>query len=110
MSNSQEGNYIEQAINHAAQLHMSGRLPEAKNEYARILESEPGQPVALHLLGVLSHQMGNSDQAIKLIEQALTVMPEYAEAHSNLGNVFREIGRLKAASECYRRALHLAPD
>ena len=36
--------------------------------------------------------------------------PDYAEAHNNLGNAFKEQGKLDEAVACYRRALELKPD
>jgi len=36
-------------------------------------------------------------------------MPNYAEAHNNLGNILKEQGKLKEAIACYRRALELNP-
>jgi predicted O-linked N-acetylglucosamine transferase (SPINDLY family) len=42
--------------------------------------------------------------------QALALRPDFAEAHNNLGNVFRAQGRLDEALACYRRTLELKPD
>ena len=67
MPNDKDPTQMEDRVNQAVQLHMSGNLSDAKNSYLKILNSEPKHPVALHLLGVLSHQMGDSDQAIQLI-------------------------------------------
>ena len=48
---------IEQALDLAVQHHNAGRLPEAEYVYQQILHADPNQPVALHLLGVIAHQM-----------------------------------------------------
>jgi len=37
-------------------------------------------------------------------------MPEYVEAHSNLGLVFQSQGKLDAAAECFRKAISLEPE
>ena len=86
---------IQQAIDLAVQHHNAGRLPEAESIYQQILQADPNQPVALHLLGVIAHQMGKNDVAFDLITKALAIKPDYAEAHNNLGNVLKEqeIGR-----------------
>ena len=86
---------VQQVIDLAAQHHKEGRLSQAETIYQQILQSDPNQPIALHLLGVIAHQMGRSDvAAVDLITKALSIKPDYAEAHNNLGNVFRELGKL----------------
>ena len=40
----------------------------------------------------------------------MELKPDYAEAHSNLGHVLRQMGRLEEAEACCRRALELQPD
>ena len=36
--------------------------------------------------------------------------PDYAEAHNNLGNAFKDQGRPEEAVACCRRAVELSPD
>ena len=64
---------IQQAIDLAVQHHNAGRLPEAESIYQQILQSDPDQPVALHLLGVIAHQVGKNDTAVDLIALALSI-------------------------------------
>ena len=52
---------IQQALDLAVQHHTAGRLPQAESIYNQILQSDPDQPVALHLLGVIAHQVGKND-------------------------------------------------
>ena len=94
----------------AVQHHAAGRLPEAERIYRRIVQVDPGQPVALHLLGVVAHQMGNSENSIELILKALAIKPDYADAHSNLAIVFKDKGRLNEAAASHRAALAITPD
>ena len=42
--------------------------------------------------------------------RALDLKPDFAEAHSNLGNALKDQGKLDAAVDCCRRALDLKPD
>jgi Tfp pilus assembly protein PilF len=41
---------IQQAIDLAVQHHQAGDLPKAESVYQQILQTDPNQPVALHLL------------------------------------------------------------
>jgi Flp pilus assembly protein TadD len=47
--------------------HEAGKLWVAEEIYRRILAAEPDHVEALHLLGVIAHQTGRDDDAIKLI-------------------------------------------
>ena len=101
---------IQKAIDRAVRHHSAGRLPEAERIYQQILQADPHQPVALHLLGVINHQRGENDVAVGLITKALAIAPDYAEAHNNLGNALRGLGKLDEAVASYHKALAIAPD
>ena len=85
---------IQQAVDLAVQHQTAGRLPQAESIYQQILQNDPNQLVALHLLGVIAHQVRKNDTAVDLITKALAIKPDYAEAHSNLGNALKEQGKL----------------
>jgi Flp pilus assembly protein TadD len=54
-SSDQQTLSIQQSLALAVQHHNEGRLPEAESILQQILQVDPNQPVALHLLGVISH-------------------------------------------------------
>ena len=93
----------------AAEFHRRGQLHEAADLYQKILRSVPDHFDALHLLGVIEAQKNNYGAAVDLISKALTVNPEAAAAHSNLGNVLLGLMRLEDALASYDRALALRP-
>ena len=101
---------IQQALDLAVQHHQAARLTEAEAIYRKVLEAEPGNAVANHLLGIVAHQTGHHEAAIELISKALVSNPGYAEAHNNLANVLKHTGRQDEAERGYRRALELQPD
>ena len=70
----------QQAMDLAVKHHTAGKLSQAENIYNQILEAEPNQSVALHLLGVIAHQGGENERAVELITKALKFKPDYAEA------------------------------
>ena len=78
---------IQQAIDLAHEYYNAGRLPDAENIYQQILQADPNQPDALHLLGVIAYLTGKSEFAVDLIPKSLAVKPSSAEAHCNLGVV-----------------------
>ena len=87
-SSEQQTLIIQQSLELAVRHHNEGRLPEAESIYQQILQVDSNQPVALHLLGVIATQVGKYDDAVDLITRAVTIKPDNAEAHNNLGNAF----------------------
>ena len=98
------------SIETAMRFHNEGRLSEAESIYRQILKAEPDQPQALHLLGLIAHQMGRSDIAVDLIGRSITIDPKYTEAYGNLGLVTMALGNLDEAVLIFQKALALDPD
>ena len=101
---------IQQAMDLAVQNHTAGRLPVAETMYREILKSDPNQPIALHLLGVISHQMGNPGVAVDLITKAIAINPDDADAYYNRGLALQDLGRMDEAVASYRDAIAIKPD
>jgi predicted O-linked N-acetylglucosamine transferase (SPINDLY family) len=89
--------------------HQAGDVAAAARLYQAVLARDAGQPDALHLLGLLAHQSGNSALAIQLIGAALSRVRDFAAAWNNLGNAFKAVGRPDDADIACRRALVLEP-
>ncbi len=90
--------------------HQAGRLREAEALYRQILQAEPYHADALHLLGLLAHQAVRHDTAVKLISQAIALRGDQPAFHSNLGEVYRAMGKLTEAGQSFRQALRLNAD
>jgi len=54
---------INAELKKAVGLHQAGKLKSAEALYLTILEHNPAQPDALHLLGVIAHQGHDNDEA-----------------------------------------------
>jgi tetratricopeptide (TPR) repeat protein len=94
----------------ALRQHQQGRLEQAARQYQNILAGNPDHPDALHLLGVLAHQLGNHTVAAERIGRAVSLRPSAAAYHGNLAEVYRALGRLDDAAASCRTALQLDPD
>jgi tetratricopeptide (TPR) repeat protein len=97
-------------LRRAVALHREGRLQEAEPLYRQVLTRQPDNFDALHLCGVLQHQLGQPAEALKLIGRALRVNARSAPAYSNQGSVLAALGQTREALESYERALTLKPD
>ena len=101
---------IQQSLELAVRHHNAGDLAKAEGIYQQVLQADPNQPIALHLLGVIAHQVGNHDTAVDLINKAIAINPDYAEAHNNLGNALQVLGRLDEAVASFNKAIAIKPD
>ncbi len=99
-----------QLLEEAIGLYRSGRLGEAESLCQQVLAGEPSNFDAMHLLGVLAQQSGNSDRAVQLLCRAVDIRPDDASARSNLGLAYRTLGRFDEAEAALRRSVELKPD
>jgi tetratricopeptide (TPR) repeat protein len=101
---------VQQALKLAVRHHNAGRLDKAAAGYRQVLEADPDNTTALHLMGVTAHQRGDDEKASALIAKAIALDPGYADAHSNLGYVLQALGRTEEALASFYRAVTLIPD
>ena len=99
------GRALEEAVRH----HQAGRLAQAEQIYRVILEAEPGNADALNLLGMIAHQTGNAEAALRLIDRAIAANDRAPDFHNNAGLVLLRLGRTDDAVVRFRRALALDP-
>jgi tetratricopeptide (TPR) repeat protein len=89
--------------------HQQGRLDEAARLYQSVLVQQPGDPDALHLLGVVALQKGDYRRAAEQIGEAIARNAGSAIYHANLAEALRSLGQLDRAADCCRTALRLQP-
>ena len=82
----------EQRLEQAIQLHQGDDLSKAEEIYCEVLEANPDNSTALHLLGTIAFQSGFNDKALVLIGKALKITPHYPEALNNMAMYFRKWG------------------
>lgn len=102
----QQGTLLRQAL----EQHQAGDLQRAIQGYRRVLAGTPGDPDALHMLGVALAQSGRPAEAVPLIRAALESYPDRGMVHFNLGNALSAIKRHHEALAVYQRAARLAAD
>jgi len=101
---------LQQLLQHASQLQQQNQLQEAQQKLHQILQHYPDNPAALHLLGVVTFQSGDTKQAIRLIEKALQNNDQVAVFHSNIGEMYRIQKQLDKAIVHGKLAIDLEPD
>ncbi|CAH1385681.1 tetratricopeptide repeat protein [Candidatus Nitrotoga sp. M5] len=101
---------ISQVIQVAREHHQAGRLSQAEAIYQQILQIVPNHPDALHLSGLIALRRGKSEIAVGLISRAISVNPSNPAYYINLGNAFKDQGRLQEAILNYQQAVSIKPD
>lgn len=100
---------LAEAFQVAFDSHCAGELEQAEALYRMILDVDPGQPDALHFLGVLLHQRDGHDSALEMIRQSIALAPGQADWHNNLGNILTARGELEQAAAVFSQAIALKP-
>jgi len=95
------------AIDLAIEKHRNGQMAEADLAYRQILEIDPKDFDARHLLGVVRYQQNRSEEARDLIRSALEINPDSLEALSNYGSVLNALGQFADAVAVLDRAIAL---
>ena len=59
--------------------------------------------------GNIFFSLGQFDKAISLYEKAISIKPNYFEAHCNLGQSNHKLGQLGTAVRSYKKAVDINP-
>ena len=92
--------------NLGAAYHFLGRLDDALASYERAVEIRPSS-TAYSNIGNIHHRRGDFARAVDAYKAALTLVPNAAATHRNLGDAYRRLGRLAEARASYRTAVRL---
>jgi tetratricopeptide (TPR) repeat protein len=92
-------------------LYEQKRLEDAKVEFRRAIELNPGLAgPSFNSLGIVLREQGNLEEAGANFRKAIALKTDYVDALSNLGLVLEEQGRLEEAEAELRKAVALKLD
>src|SRR5258708_13298248 len=100
------GGRSEQTLAAAMDQHRAGRLADAERLYRLVCDTDPKNARAFHLLGVVAHQLNRPDAAL-LVGRAVTLDPDFAEAHNDRGVILAANGLFAAALPCFEKPVAL---
>ncbi len=101
---------INARMGHGVAMLQSGRLQEAWEAFAGVLEADPNNSMAHHLIGLVFLNGGFIQEGIASLRQSIALNPRDPAAFSNLGNALRDAGATEEALACFNQAAALQPN
>ena len=95
--------------NELMSLYRAGDIQSALEEGLRLAIRFAEDPILQNFIGVMMSGCGRPEEAITSHKKAVALMPDYAEAHGNLGVAFAHLGDNSEAISSYNRAIQLNP-
>jgi len=99
-----------QLLQKAMALYQQGHLTDAKLIYESVLRKAPKNLDALNFLGVIALQFGDFQAAIKIINEAIDIMPNSAILFNNLGIAQKNLEYFDMAINSFNKAIQIKPD
>ena len=90
--------------------HKRGDVDSAAAVYRQVLAQDPNHSAALHYLGLIARQSGNSQEAVRLLQRSLEIDPTDPRAHNHLGQIYVALNERSKATACFERALQVDPN
>ena len=72
-------------------LYSKGKIEESIKQIKTLNEKYPNQPFLFNLIGACYKEIGQLEGAAKMFRIAISIEPNYAEAHFNLGVVLQDL-------------------
>jgi tetratricopeptide (TPR) repeat protein len=83
---------------------------EAAEQFKKLSEKDPRNPVYLNKLGIALHQQEALGPALKYYERAVKVDPHYADAENNVGTIWYQRKKFRKAIKAYEKAIKIRDD
>ena len=96
-------------LQQAAALYGRGDLARAESACRQLLQSNPDQPDAVHILGLIAWQRGERAQAVDDIKGAIARHPNKPTLRNSLGVMLKDLGDPAGAEAEFRAAVALQP-
>jgi tetratricopeptide (TPR) repeat protein len=91
-------------------LYTAGEFQKAVEVIKNLNSLYPNQPLLFNLIGACYKELGELAGAAKMFEVAITLSPQYSEAHFNLGVIHQDLDHKEAAVLSYKKAIEINPN
>ena len=99
-----------QSLNQANIALGMGNPELAANLIDGVLNSDHNNPDALNLKAALLMSSGEVAEAVRIFTKVIKIVPNFAQAHFNLGSALTKVGKPKRAIKSLQQALKIEPD
>lgn len=102
-------NELDTIVSEALTQHRAGDTAAALAAYDSVLQQDPNHAEALHLKGILSGQQGRPDEALELLDRAVSNAPDDPRILANRATLRLERQDIAGSIEDYTAALSHSP-
>ena len=100
----------EKTVNLLINLYNQGEFSDVIELALNFTKRNPEALAVWNILGAAAAQIGELAQAAYAFKKVISLKPDFADAHNNMGNVLNAQGKHDKAVESYKKALLLKPD
>ena len=100
----------QEQIDHILNLFKSDQTQQALDFIDTLSKDYPDESLLFNIRGACYAGLGQLDIAVQSYEKALSIKPDYAKAHYNLGSVLQELDKLHDSAKSYENAIALEPE
>jgi tetratricopeptide (TPR) repeat protein len=91
-------------------LQMTGRMEDATSIYQDVVQKDPDNADAWHMLAIIAHQAERPETAETLLKRALTLKSDQGNYFVTYGHILRNLSRNAEAEAAFKRAIELEPN
>jgi len=100
----------QEQIDYILNLFKSNQIQQALDFIDTLSKDYPDESLLFNIRGACYAGLGQLDIAVQSYEKALSIKPDYAKAHYNLGGALQELDKLHDSAKSYENAIALEPE
>ena len=100
---------LQKKLDKAVRLMRDQRFADARPLVGELTKAIPQHPLVWNMAGIIASEMGNPKRAVPHFEKAVSLAPDAADFHNNLGEALRQGGRVEESVPHFETALRLEP-
>jgi len=97
-------------IDYVLNLFKSNQIQQALDFIDTLSKEYPDESLLFNIRGACYAGLGQLDIAVQSYKKALSIKPDYAKAHYNLGGALQELDKLHDSAKSYENAIALEPE
>ncbi len=100
----------QEQIDYILNLFKNNQIQQALDFIDTLSKDYPDKSLLFNIRGAGYAGLGQLDIAVQNYEKALSIKPDYAKAHYNLGSALQELGKLHDSVKSYENSIALEPE